>query len=183
MKKRVLVVRSIMENCIWSAYEEKRMSRKQLFEELHHLYGVAQWAQHLASRRNLVPDIACVIGLMHDVGRIEMGWVGEKHVSKGAKLAKIMLADTGLFNDTELKIIKKAIKRHNRKDEVELASYAELIKDADLMSRYYEEPGKKLSSSKRLRLKQLQDELAPIKIQEVLPWSFKKIIPKRLETR
>ncbi|QRN86752.1 HD domain-containing protein [Clostridia bacterium] len=183
MKKRVVVVRSIMEKCIWSAYEEKRMSRKQFLEELHHLYGVSQWSQHLAYRRGLVPDIACVIGLMHDIGRIEMGWDGEKHVSEGAKLAKKILADTGLFNDTELKIIKKAIKRHNRKDKVELASYAELIKDADLMSRYYEEPGKNLSASKRLRLKQLQEELAPIKNQESLPWSFKKFIPKRVETR
>lgn len=181
--RRMIQVREMVEESIWKAYDDKRMTRQEVAEELHHLYGVAQWAQHLAARRNLVPDIACVIGLMHDIGRIEKDWSGERHVLEGAKLAKKMLARMDIFSETELKIIRKAIKTHNRKSEVEQASYAELIKDADLLSRYYEDPAKRLGASKQRRLEQLLRELSQMENLETDTWSLKKFIPKWVETR
>lgn len=180
---RMIQVREMVEESIWKAYDDKRMTRHEVAEELHHLYGVSQWAQHLAKRRNLVPDIACIIGLMHDIGRIEKDWDGERHVLEGAKLAKKMLARMDIFSETELKIIKKAIKTHNRKSEVEQASYAELVKDADLLSRYYENPAKRLGASKQWRLEQLLRELSQMENFETDTWSLKKFIPKWVKTR
>ena len=183
MARRMDKVRKMVEDSIWKAYDEQRMNRQEVTQELHHLYGVTQWTQHLAEIRGLVPEIAGVIGLMHDIGRIEADLGGEKHVQQGARLAKKRLSKTGLFSETELKIIKKAIRKHNRKAEVERASYAELIKDADLLSRYYEDPTRNMSPAKWQRLHQLQQELAPVEMAGKESWNLKKLIPKWGETR
>ncbi len=184
--KRMLKVRKMVESHALQAYEEQRYTQKQMLMELHHLYAVMHWSSFLAQKRSLNVEIAAVIGLLHDIGRIQKDVNGRKHVLWGTKIAKKMLEKTGLFSETEIKVIRKAIRSHNLKQEVDALGYNELIKDADLLARYYENPNRFFGRAKLARLNILFMELfqpsgeAP-SLHSL--WNVKKWIPKGRETR
>lgn len=106
------------------------------FDEFAHTHGVAYFAAMLAARRGLDPELACIIGLLHDCGRIIGKVMDKAHGEAGAELAPRLLRDAKLFSEAEIRTICEAIRTHPQKKKTGLA-YQELIKDADLVERRF----------------------------------------------
>lgn len=127
--------------------------------EMMHAYGTAYISAAIAQERGLDPELAFIIGLMHDAGRIEGNPDGENHGSKGAEIADKVLAEMGMFSKEEIETIFLAIYNHsNKKDEG--SGYEEVIKDADVVERIFlDKETYKSSKKKRKRLKASLEEL------------------------
>jgi hypothetical protein len=106
------------------------------FDEFVHTHGAAYFAAMLAVRRGLDPELACIIGLLHDCGRIIGNVLDKSHGEAGAELAPKLLRKTGLFSEAEIRTICEAVRTHPQKKKTGLV-YQELIKDADLVERRF----------------------------------------------
>ncbi|NLD47489.1 MAG: HD domain-containing protein, partial [Clostridiaceae bacterium] len=133
--------------------------------EMTHAYGTAYISAAIAQERGLNPELAFIIGLMHDAGRIAGNLEGEDHGKKGAELTETLLARTGKFSKEETDTIFLAIYNHsNKKDEG--SGYEEVIKDADVVERILiTKETYKSSKKKRKRLKASLEQLG-LKLKE-----------------
>lgn len=152
-------VRRKVEKAIWTARKEERITRKQASEEFAHLHGVILFSRLLAERRGLCAETAGIIGALHDYARLAEGEEGRRHAGRGARLAGKLLGESGQFSPEEIRVIQQAIESHDAKGRVDPEAYRELIKDADLLARYYETPDARWSRPKIHRLNRLRAEL------------------------
>lgn len=159
MVKRALAIRKQVEKSIWQAHKRGGLTKKETRRELAHLQGVWQWALFLARRRKLRLDLAGTMACLHDLGRIELGLKGQRHVLEGCRLAQDLLEEAAVFDTTEIRVIVGALARHSDKGQVCQSAYAELLKDADSLSRYFENPAAPLSKKKKRRLRALAKDL------------------------
>ncbi len=102
--------------------------------ELEHVHSSSRYARMLARKRGIDPDVAGVLGAIHNLGRIVTG-KQEGHAEAGYLPTKIFLRQTGLFAPDEVEKIANAVKNHSRKDVVG-SPLEELVKDADIFDRY-----------------------------------------------
>ena len=97
-----------------------------------HSYGVAQFCSMLALKRGLNPELANIIGLLHDVYAYKTGY-RTLHAHNGAEMIRVAfkreLAD--IFTESEQTLIKSAVFHHTDKSHVH-DEYDELIKDSDI---------------------------------------------------
>lgn len=152
-------IRKRMENILLDQYDAGRLSRRGLAQEMAHLNGVIVMSRHLALLRGYSSELAAVAGALHDLGRFQLGVYGKEHASQGAKQAVRILKDSGDFSKSEIGIIRDAIKTHNRKGKYGHGPYNEILKDADLLSRYFEETDQIFGANKIRRLMKLKQEL------------------------
>ena len=73
------------------------------------------------------------------------------HANRSSMLAREILTNSNLFNHDEIILITTAIKNHSFKDRID-DEYSELIKDADLIVQYLNEPNVSFSKEKQRRL-------------------------------
>ena len=106
------------------------------FDEMLHSYGVAYFCAAAAYSKDLDPELAYIIGLLHDVGRIIGDDYTKSHGSAGAVLAEEFLDGSGLFDSEEIKIICRSISKHSKKGKSH-GPYDEILKDADLIERIF----------------------------------------------
>ena len=123
--------------------------------EISHMTAVEKYSIELAEARILNVDIAVLIALLHDIGRIKNDIFGKGHAEEGAKEAEILLAKYD-FPQKVKKTIVRSIYNHNKKKRIH-DEYSELIKDADSMSRYncipdYEDDSHEFLRNKYARL-------------------------------
>ena len=104
-----------------------------------HLYGVSEFCALLALRRNLNTELAATCGMLHDIYQITHGTI-EKHAVHGAHEAEKILKATGAYSEEEISTITFAISKHSKKRSVHQAPYAELLKDADVLSHCLYDP-------------------------------------------
>ena len=97
-----------------------------------HLYSVSYFCTLLALRRGLNPDLASASGMLHDIYQITANTT-ENHALHGAEKAKKILKSIKLYTDEEIEIITTAVKYHSKKRKMH-TPYAELLKDADVLS-------------------------------------------------
>jgi HD superfamily phosphodiesterase len=137
MNRRVVTVAKAI-NCYIGELEGRRGEEFEdvVFDEFIHVYGVSYLASTLAHRRGLNPEIACVIGLLHDSGRIIRNILDKSHGPAGALEAERILRATDLFREEEIKIICESIATHSDKGAIG-NEYQELIKDADVLERLF----------------------------------------------
>lgn len=119
--------------------------------ELNHMKSVERNAFALADKRGLNKDLAGLIALLHDMGRVKGGVYGRGHAGAGAVEADFILKKHGVRKKFR-SIIVKAVSNHNKKKKIH-GKYSELIKDADSMSRYAGIPDYKDDSHEFLRNK------------------------------
>ena len=105
---------------------------------IEHLYSVARYCSLLALKRNLNQEIAMTSGMLHDIANVNGG--NDNHALKGAKEAEVLLRTMKLYNEEEIKIITTAILRHNDKQALH-EPYDEVLKDADILSHCFYNPG------------------------------------------
>lgn len=117
---------------------------------LEHLFSVASMSAFLAKKENLDLELASTIGILHDLS-VYVNCSSFDHANRSSMLAKKILIDSNLFNDLEIEIITTAIKNHSAKEKID-DQYSELIKNADLLVQYLNEPEALLSKEKQQRL-------------------------------
>jgi len=115
-----------------------------------HSYGVAECMALLAKKRDLNPEIATIIGLLHDVYSYKTG-VRSLHSHNGAEMVRVAFKYdlTGLFLEDEQTIIKSAIYHHSDKAYIH-DEYDELLKDCDILQHYLYDVTSKAFYGKRL---------------------------------
>ena len=123
-----------------------------------HLYEVSAFAVLLAHRRGLDAELAAACGMLHDIYQITHGVI-KKHAIKGAEVAGKMLSKLSLYTEEEIDIITTAISTHNKKLTVHESVYAELLKDADVLSHSLHDPGEVILEKEKERYRSLMVEL------------------------
>lgn len=122
------------------------------FDEMIHSYGVAYFCASLAYRRGLDAELAFVIGLLHDIGRIVGDDYTKAHGATGAVISEKFLNDSGLFDKNEIELVISALQHHSKKKKIH-QPYDEILKDADLLERlFFDNDVNKLNTIKRARV-------------------------------
>lgn len=127
----------ILKDIFYQTIEEKShgMYKKEAyFHSLH----VSILCQKLALEKNLNMELAGIIGLFHDLSQY-VYHTSFQHASRSSQLTKTILEKTKTFTTEEMDCITKAIENHSYKDQID-DPYSELIKDADLLARYLDDP-------------------------------------------
>ena len=118
--------------------------------ELGHAAGTARIAQFLAAKRGLDIEIAFILGVLHDYGRIMTG-SKKDHARIGSNYVREYLTQSNSFTEDEIEVLVKAVANHSCKDEVG-SPIEELIKDADVLDGFLAgRKPKKKESERRLR--------------------------------
>jgi len=123
-----------------------------------HLYEVSAFAVLLALRRGLDTELAATCSMLHDIYQITHGVI-KKHAIKGAEVAGDMLSKLSLYTKEEIDIITMAISTHNKKLTVHESVYAELLKDADVLSHCLHDPDSLILEKEEERYNNLMIEL------------------------
>jgi HD superfamily phosphodiesterase len=97
--------------------------------DYHHVRHVLKYSIQLAHSRGMDLDIARIIALLHDSGRIIGGVYGSGHAMEGALITGEWLTEYQMDADT-IELITTSISVHNKKKKIH-DPYSELIKDAD----------------------------------------------------
>ena len=124
--------------------------------ELAHAAGTARLAQLIAAKRSLNLEMAFIVGVLHDYGRILTG-TKKDHAFIGSNFVKEYLSESCLFSEEEIDTLVTAIANHSLKDK-KGSPFEELIKDADVLDTYFS--GRKLKKPEsESRLQKLLREL------------------------
>ncbi len=102
-----------------------------------HSIQVTQIAMMLAKERNLDIELAAIIGLFHDYSQF-IRLSSFNHAKYSGEMVLELLQQYP-FTDEEINTIYTAIINHSDKETVH-DEYSELIKDADLLVKYYDDP-------------------------------------------
>ena len=129
-----------------------------LAEEITHVRTVAALMAVLAPGRGLDPELAKIIGLLHDAGRLRPGGVSEEHAKQGAAEVLAFLKENRLLPESSQRIAANAIRHHSAKGKLQDA-YDELLKDADVFQRLIEGEPILLRPSWRKRAALVLEEL------------------------
>lgn len=122
-----------------------------------HLYGVAQACAIIAQKRKADVELAIVAGMLHDIFSYRT-MNHQDHAHKGAVMAKEILNELDIFDDTETDMICEAIYNHSDKA-VTHTPFTEILIDADVLQHYLYNPFLAISSSEKTRLENLKKEL------------------------
>lgn len=99
-----------------------------------HLYGVSSICCLIALRRNLDPEIALAIGMLHDISSYVANDPTDHDKHSKVEAEKILKGST-LFSLEEMTIITQAVGNHRDKQNIH-DQYDELIKDADVLQHF-----------------------------------------------
>lgn len=100
-----------------------------------HSLQVCTLCQVYAQKLNLNIELASIIGLFHDFS-FYINHSSFQHGQRSSEMLKKYLID---FTDEEIQMITNAIAHHSEK-ELTHDMYSELIKNMDLLAKYYEDP-------------------------------------------
>lgn len=143
--------------------KEENESPKPSLDNLLHTYGVGYLSAAIASSRGLDMELAFIIGILHDIGKLTAdAESSESHCVAGERRAKEILTSLNSFTQEEIEIICQAIRNHANK-RVDGTEYDELIKDADVVEKLFTE-GKKFRN-KRYKRKRLKNTLRSFELR------------------
>lgn len=121
-----------------------------------HLYGVSSICGLLALKRNLDPEIALAIGMLHDISSYITNDPTDHNKYSEIEAEKILKGST-LFSLEEVTIITQAIFNHRDKQNIH-DQYDELIKDADVLQHFLYNSSLPTFEHERDRLTRLRKE-------------------------
>lgn len=158
MHRQKEVQQKILENIFHFREQESEHTERQtaLEDEISHSIACSTLAKLTALRRNLDQELASIVGITHDYGRIITGRK-EGHAQKAAKPLQKLLSDTALFSGEEISLITNAVKTHSSKGEVG-GAYEELIKDVDVLENFLSGQMKEKPDHEK-RLKKILEEI------------------------
>ena len=108
---------------------------------LEHLFSVAAMMKYLAIQNNLNIEIAATIGILHDLATYKLNSSFD-HANRSSLIASELLKKDELFS------------ANSNKERID-DKYSELIKNADLLIQYLNDPEALLTSEKQKRINRL----------------------------
>jgi predicted hydrolase (HD superfamily) len=121
-----------------------------------HLYGVSQAITVIAKKRGLDIELAYMAALLHDLYAYKNGSYDD-HAHKGAELARQILGELGLTDDSETETICSAIYHHDDKLVID-SPMDEVLKDADVIHHCMNDLSKDVKEKEKARFEKLCDE-------------------------
>ena len=118
-----------------------------------HLYGVSLAATVIAKKRGLDPEIASMAAMLHDLHAYKTGSYDD-HAHKGADLARGLLGELKLTNETETDMICSAIYHHDDKLVAD-GPMDEVLKDADVIDHCLKDSSKPVKDKEQARYDKL----------------------------
>lgn len=104
-------------------------------------------------------ELAKIAALLHDYAQFVDNCPHKEHARLSAQFAQLYLQETELFSEAEINDISEAIRLHSNKDRID-SPLCEIIKDADVMARFLEDPSRTMSPAKEQRLQQISTLLS-----------------------
>lgn len=114
-----------------------------------HLYGVSLAATMIAKKRDLDPEIAAMAAMLHDLHAYKTGSYDD-HAHKGADLAREILGELKLTDETETEMICSAIYHHDDKLVTD-DPMDEALKDADVIDHCLKDVSKSVKEKEQAR--------------------------------
>lgn len=121
-----------------------------------HLYGVSLAATMIAKKRGLDPEIASMAAMLHDLHAYKTGSYDD-HAHKGADLAREILGELNLTNESETDMICSAIYHHDDKLVTD-SPMDEVLKDADVIHHCMNDMSKAIKEKEQARFDKLCTE-------------------------
>ncbi len=118
-----------------------------------HLYGVSLAATMIAKKRGLDPEIASMAAMLHDLNAYKTGSYDD-HAHKGADLAREILGELKLTDETETEMICSAIYHHDDKLVTD-DPMDEILKDADVIDHCFKDSSKPVKEKEQARYDKL----------------------------
>ncbi len=118
-----------------------------------HLYGVSLAATMIAKNRGLDPEIASMAAMLHDLHAYKTGSY-EDHAHKGADLAREILGELRITDETETDMICSAIYHHDDKLVTD-GPMDEVLKDADVIDHCLKDSSKPVKEKEQARYDKL----------------------------
>jgi hypothetical protein len=100
------------------------------------LYGVSSFASILAMKRGWNPELAAIIGLLHNYYFFKTGVKGFPGPNS-ADTVRPLLREVNMFTNEELTLILKAIFHQEDRNKVQ-GPYEEILKDAQVLHSYFQ---------------------------------------------
>ena len=127
-----------------------------MISAVNHLYGVSPAATMIAKKRGLDTEIAAMAAMLHDLYAYKSGSYDD-HAHLGADLAREILNDLKLTNESETEMICSAIYHHDDKLSVD-SPMDEVLKDADVIHHCMNDLTKTIKEKEQSRFDKLCDE-------------------------
>jgi predicted hydrolase (HD superfamily) len=121
-----------------------------------HLYGVSLASTMIAKKRGLDAELASMAAMLHDLYAYKSGSYDD-HAHKGAELARQILGELGLTDDSETETICSAIYHHDDKLVID-SPMDEVLKDADVIHHCMNDLSKDVKEKEKARFEKLCDE-------------------------
>ena len=118
-----------------------------------HLYGVSLVATMIAKKRGLDPETASMAAMLHDLHAYKTGSYDD-HAHKGAELARVILGQLDLTDESETEMICSAIYHHDDKLVID-APMDEVLKDADVIHHCMNDLSKDIKEKEQARFEKL----------------------------
>ncbi len=138
----------------------KMEDRDKRTKAIVHLYGVSLAATMIAKKRGLDPEIASIAAMLHDLHAYKTGSYDD-HAHKGADLAREILGELKLTDETETDMICSAIYHHDDKLTVD-GPMDEVIKDADVIHHCMNDISKQIKEKEQARFDKLCEEFGMV---------------------
>ncbi len=127
-----------------------------MISAVNHLYGVSLAATMIAKKRGLDTELAAMAAMLHDLYAYKSGSYDD-HAHLGADLAREILNDLKLTNESETEMICSAIYHHDDKLSVD-SPMDEVLKDADVIHHCMNDLTKTIKEKEQSRFDKLCDE-------------------------
>ena len=124
-----------------------------------HLYGVSQSATFLALTHRVNSELCAIAAMLHDIAIYALNVGHRNHAQKSAEIAQSILTEMNCFDEKEIATIVYAIAHHSDKLIRDDDIYAEILKDADVLERYFYHPDHELEEQAGVRLYYLLEAL------------------------
>lgn len=121
-----------------------------------HLYGVSLAATMISKKRGQDPELASMAAMLHDLRAYKTGSYDD-HAHLGADLAREILGELKLTDETETDIICSAIYHHDDKLVVD-SPMDEVLKDADVIHHCMNDLSKAIKEKEQVRFEKLCKE-------------------------
>ena len=150
MNNRIEILRS---------YIEQLTNTEKRAESWHvekHMLVVSNFSPMIALKRGLDPEIATMVAFLHDLHTLLTG-NSTNHAKFSSMLAREILTELSIVTEDEMDTICEAIKNHSTKREIH-DPYSEIIKDADVLSHYFQNVSLPIAEKDEMRLEALVNE-------------------------
>ena len=127
-----------------------------MISAVNHLYGVSLAATMIAKKRGFDTELAAMAAMLHDLYAYKSGSYDD-HAHLGADLAREILNDLKLTNESETEMIYSAIYHHDDKLSVD-SPMDEVLKDADVIHHCMNDLTKTIKEKEQSRFDKLCDE-------------------------